>query len=102
MWSLIHPFSEDLNEGRDVADDADTDIQHRIDHGKECRYVSVREWGIWSLAVLCPQELRLLGSRSTAGFTSTSPFMILNICLMFSWTVDSQGGAVQPMQRHHR
>ena len=40
----IHPFSEDLHEGRDVADDACTGalFQSRIDDGKkECRYVSV-------------------------------------------------------------
>ena len=49
----MHPFSEDLNEGRDVADDAfaGTLFQSRIDDGKkECRYVSVGEWGIWSFA----------------------------------------------------
>ena len=62
--------------------------------GKECRYVSVREWGIWSLA-RCPLQLRLGDSRSAAGFTSISPFMILYImftlsdvlldCIFSSW-----------------
>ena len=48
---LIHPFSEDLNEGRDDSF-TDTLFQGRMigDGKKECRYVSVREWGIWSLA----------------------------------------------------
>ena len=53
MWCPVHPFSEDLNEGRDVADDAFTGIhvQSRIDDGKkECRYVLVRELRIWSFA----------------------------------------------------
>ena len=49
MWCPIHPFGEDLNEGRDVADDAFTGTLFQIDDGKsECRYVSVREWGIWN------------------------------------------------------
>ena len=39
MWCPIHPFSEHLNEGRDVADDTFTGplFQSRIDDGKkEC------------------------------------------------------------------
>ena len=53
MWCPIHPFSKDLNESMDVADDAFTGtlFQSRIDDGKkECRYVSVLEWGISTLA----------------------------------------------------
>ena len=39
MWCPIHPFSEHLNEGRDVADDTFTGplFQGQIDDGKkEC------------------------------------------------------------------
>ena len=46
MWCSIHPFSEDVNEGRDVAYDAFTGtlFQGQIDDGKMvCRYVSVQE-----------------------------------------------------------
>ena len=48
MWCPIHPFSEDLNECRDAADDAFTStlFQSQIDDRKERRFVSVREWGI--------------------------------------------------------
>ena len=52
MLCPIHPFSEDLNEGMGVADDAPTGVLFhvRIDNGKkESRYLSVLEWGIWSL-----------------------------------------------------
>ena len=53
MWCPIHPFSEDMNESRDIADDEFTAtlFQSRFDDGKkECRYVSVREWGISSFS----------------------------------------------------
>ena len=43
MWCPIHSFSEDLNEGRDLADDAFTGtlFQSQTDDGKEFRYVSL-------------------------------------------------------------
>ena len=46
MWCPIHPFNEDLNEDRDVADDAFRGplFQSQLDDGKkECRYVLVRD-----------------------------------------------------------
>ena len=49
MSCPIHPVSEDLNEGRDVVDDAFTDtlFQSRINDGKnEFRCVSVRKFGV--------------------------------------------------------
>ena len=64
MWCTIHTFSKDLNEGRDVADDVFTGalFQSQIDDGKkEGRYVSVREWEIWSFVVYINKKL---GSQS--------------------------------------
>ena len=57
-----------------------TEFQSRIACGKyECSYVSVLEWGTWSLS-LCPLEPRVLGSSGpSAGLTSTRPFMELYI-----------------------
>ena len=56
---------------------------------------------------LCPMELRILGSSSpAAGFTSTSPFMILYILqtffFTFSWTAGLPAGVEPPEQRHLR
>ena len=50
-YMCCHTHPDDLNEGRDVADDAFTGTLFQSwinDVKKECRYVSVREWGIWS------------------------------------------------------
>ena len=49
MWCPIHPYSEYLNEGRDVADDGftGTSFQGRIDdEKKEC----MCQFKIWSFA----------------------------------------------------
>ena len=45
MWCPIHPSSEDLDEGRDVADAfTGTLFQSRIDDGKKgCRYVPLKQ-----------------------------------------------------------
>ena len=49
MQPSAHPFREDLNDGRDAADGASTgtEFRSRIGDGKkECRCVSVLDWGI--------------------------------------------------------
>ena len=49
MQPSVHPFREDLNDGRDAADGASTGtkFQNPIADGKEeCRCVSVLGWGI--------------------------------------------------------
>ena len=67
--------------------------------------VSVLELGTWSW-YLCPLELRFLGSsRPAAGFTSTSPFMVLYIlqtlsdvlpdCRVSSWSCATKVEALE-------
>ena len=85
------------------------ELQSQTAMGKyECRlvYMSVLEWGTWSL-YLWHLELRFLGlSRPATGFTSMpdrSWFCTLcRSCLMFSWTAGFVAGTETPGLRHLR